>query len=352
MNTELNFEIVPFEWTAGLRGEGEIPVFAAELGDLETGEEFERGGQAVTRNSVPTSRRFAARPRSKPTALGMARPGGLKTRPPLQPPKKKSHPSRSGPWGPGGVQVRDSYSLAGEPIPGDSIAIPGTENIRWAQDCLNHTMELRLAVNGVMGADTRSALRRFQGQQGLRVSGILGPDTEEALKSACRGDGVAAQAQTEFYVTQETEIPTGVESAAITAIRQTIPNVPLPNQTYISLGNLNNVSAYVNSAQRRLGAGIYLITFTDKDGRRKAYSGETNDLGRRLLDHRRCAIMLGVPPSNYQVHVLYLPLPAVTDRQRRDVERLIHTQLRAMPGRVLTNRNLELEEEALGSGWN
>jgi peptidoglycan hydrolase-like protein with peptidoglycan-binding domain len=98
--------------------------------------------------------------------------------------------------------MRDPYSLAGEPIPGDSmVPSSGTENIRWAQDCLNHTMELRLVVNGVMGADTRSALRRFQGQQGLRVTGILGPDTEEALKSACSGDGVTAQAQTEFYAT-------------------------------------------------------------------------------------------------------------------------------------------------------
>ncbi len=68
-------------------------------------------------------------------------------------------------------------------------------------------MGLRLAVNGVMGVDTRSALRRFQGQQGLRVSGILGPDTQEALTGACKGDEAAAQAEAEFYVSEEAEIP-------------------------------------------------------------------------------------------------------------------------------------------------
>ena len=353
MNTELNFEIAPFEWTAGARGEGEVLGFDAQLGELGTGEEFERGGRLLARRSVPTSRRFAAPSSSKPVAPGPARPGGLKMRPPMQPPGRKPRPSRSGPSGPAGVLVRNPYSLPIEHFPGDSIVpTPGTESVRWAQDCLNHTMGLRLAVNGVMGADARSALRRFQEQQGLRGSGILGPDTEEALKSACRGDGIEAQADAEFYVTQEAEIPAGVEPAAITAIRQTIPNVTLPSQTYISLGHLNNVSAYVNSAQRKLGAGLYLITFTDKDGRRRAYSGQTNDLGGRLLAHRRCAVMLGMSPTNYQVYVWCLPLPRVTDSQRREVEKRIHTQMRALPGRVLTNQNLELEEELLGSGWN
>lgn len=353
MNTEFNFEIAPFEWTAGAKREGEVLAFDAELGDLGSGEEFERGGRQFARSSVPTSRRFAAPSRSKPMPPGRVRPGGPKMRPPMQPPRRKPRPSRNAPWGPAGVLVRDPYSLPSEPFTGDSmVPTPGTENVRWAQDCLNHTMGLRLAVNGVMGADARSALRRFQEQQGLRGSGILGPDTEEALRSACRGDEAVSQAEEEFYMSEEAEIPAGVEPAAITAVRQTIPFVSLPNQTYISLGHLNNVSAYVNSAQRRLGAGLYLIAFTDKDGRRRAYSGETNDLGKRLLEHRRCAVMLGVSPSNYQVYILRLPLPAVSDRQRRDVERLIHTQMRAMPGRMLTNQNLELEEELLGSEWN
>lgn len=350
MNTELNFEIAPFEWTSGLRGEGEKPALGTEPGEWETGEEFERAGRPFARGSVATSRRFAAPSRSKPTAPGPVQSGRAKMRP-LMRPKGKPRTSRSDSWGP--TDVRDPYGLASEPIPGNSMAKTlGTENVRWAQDCLNHVMSLRLDVNGIMGADSRSALRRFQEQQRLWVNGILDPDTKEALKSACRDARAASQAETEFDETQETEIPAGVEQAAITAIRQTIPNISLPNPTYILLGHLNNVSAYTNSAQRRLGAGLYLVTFTDKDGRRKAYSGETNDLGRRLLEHRRCAAMLGMSPSNYQLYVLRLP-PTVTDGQRRVVEKKIHTQLREMPGRrVLTNRNLELEEELLSSRWN
>jgi hypothetical protein len=104
-------------------------------------------------------------------------------------PKPRPRPSRLGSWGPAGVLVRDPYSSISEPFPIDSTSsAPGTETVRWAQDCLNHAMGLRLAVNGVMGVDTRSALRRFQGQQGLRVSGILGPDTQGALTGACKGE--------------------------------------------------------------------------------------------------------------------------------------------------------------------
>jgi|GEM_PF-5763997 len=352
MNTQFNFEIAPFEWASGAGREGETMTFEAELENPEMGEEFERGGRPFPRRSIRPPRKSAAPPHLKHIARP-ARHRGTKVFPPRKPSRRKPPFSHFHPRNPIRVLVRNPYSLPIEPFPRNSI-VPstGTESIRWAQDCLNQTMGLRLAVNGVMGADARSALRRFQVQQGLRGSGILGPDTEEALKSACRGDGTAAQSEDEFYLSEEAEIPAGVEPAATTAIQQTIPTVPLPNPTYISLGHLNRVSAYVNSAHRRLGAGLYLIAFTDNDGRRRAYSGETADLGKRLLDHRRCAVMLGVSPSNYQVYVLRLPLPAVTDRQRRDVERLIHTRMRDRPGRVLTNRNLELEEEMLGSEWN
>ena len=59
-------------------------------------------------------------------------------------------------------------------------------------------MGLRLAVDGLMGAELRSALRNFQRQRRLRVTGILGPETEEALKAACRGDRPPAQAEADL----------------------------------------------------------------------------------------------------------------------------------------------------------
>ncbi|SCX40976.1 peptidoglycan-binding protein [Nitrosospira sp. Nsp1] len=357
MNSELNFEIAPFEWTAGVKGESEIQAFD-ELGDLETGEEFERGGRRFARGSVPASRRLAPPSRSKPAARGPVRVGGSKMRPPMRPPRPKPRPrpSRLGSWGPAGVLVRDPYSSISEPFPIDSTSsAPGTEVVRWAQDCLNHVMRLRLAVNGVMGVDTRSALRRFQGQQGLRVSGILGPDTEEALKSACRGDEAAAQAEAEFYVSEEAEIPAiPAENSpkfkpfrdntveAIKRITSKDPGESIKTWPYIPLGNLRDL---VFSKPELKGGGLYLLVFT-KDGRRRAYSGMTFNFQGRLRTHRKKM----KPPQNYRVYIF----PVQFVNKLRALERAIHVALGVpSPSSVLINPQPELEEEELlGSGWN
>jgi peptidoglycan hydrolase-like protein with peptidoglycan-binding domain len=57
----------------------------------------------------------------------------------------------------------------------------GTESARWLQSALNRTLNLRLPITGIIDAATRSAVRRFQEQQGLPVDGIAGPDVESAL---------------------------------------------------------------------------------------------------------------------------------------------------------------------------
>jgi len=56
-----------------------------------------------------------------------------------------------------------------------------SEYVCWVQSSLNQIMDLRLAVDGVMEPETRSAIRSFQERQGLPVDGIVGPDTERAL---------------------------------------------------------------------------------------------------------------------------------------------------------------------------
>jgi Uncharacterized protein conserved in bacteria len=58
------------------------------------------------------------------------------------------------------------------------------EYIRWAQRALNQNMGLRLAEDGIVGAQTRSAIRSFQQRSGLQVDGILGPRTAAALIAA------------------------------------------------------------------------------------------------------------------------------------------------------------------------
>ena len=60
----------------------------------------------------------------------------------------------------------------------------GTEHIRWVQQSLNKILGLRLAVDGVMGAQTRSAIRSFQQRRGLVADGVVGAKTESALLSA------------------------------------------------------------------------------------------------------------------------------------------------------------------------
>jgi len=55
---------------------------------------------------------------------------------------------------------------------------------RWVQSSLKQLLGLRLAVDGIIGPATRSAVRTFQQQKRLTVDGIVGPITEAALLAA------------------------------------------------------------------------------------------------------------------------------------------------------------------------
>lgn len=56
--------------------------------------------------------------------------------------------------------------------------------VRWVQNALNKVMALRLAVDGILGPATRSAIRSFQQKVELAADGIVGPETEEAIRAA------------------------------------------------------------------------------------------------------------------------------------------------------------------------
>lgn len=58
------------------------------------------------------------------------------------------------------------------------------EYIRWVQQSLNRVLGLRLGVDGIMGRQTRSAIRSFQQQRGLTIDGIVGAQTERAFFAA------------------------------------------------------------------------------------------------------------------------------------------------------------------------
>lgn len=107
--------------------------------------------------------------------------------PPPKPGRPSSKPSHSGPRPRiyGQPQVIFAEPLQTQTHVGDTGQAFGTEHQRWIQDCLNRALGIRLPITGVMGPETRSAVRTFQQQQRLRASGIVGPDTEAALKTAC-----------------------------------------------------------------------------------------------------------------------------------------------------------------------
>ena len=61
------------------------------------------------------------------------------------------------------------------------------DHIRWVQQSLNQILGLKLSTDGLMGTQTRSAIRSFQQKNGLTADGIAGPKTEAAIKAALGG---------------------------------------------------------------------------------------------------------------------------------------------------------------------
>jgi len=74
---------------------------------------------------------------------------------------------------------------AGEPNEQEwesEVSRSSPDYIRWVQSSLNRILRLRLAVDGIIGPMTRSAIRSFQQRQyGLKVDGVVGPMTEQVL---------------------------------------------------------------------------------------------------------------------------------------------------------------------------
>jgi len=58
--------------------------------------------------------------------------------------------------------------------------------IRRVQGSLNRILGLRLPLDGVMGRETRSAIRSFQRRRGLLADGAVSHETEQALNAAAR----------------------------------------------------------------------------------------------------------------------------------------------------------------------
>lgn len=66
--------------------------------------------------------------------------------------------------------------------PHRTVGSEDREYIRWIQTSLNETLKIRLIVDGILGPQTRNAIRSFQFEQGLTPDGIAGPQTEQRLR--------------------------------------------------------------------------------------------------------------------------------------------------------------------------
>jgi len=130
-----------------------------------------------------------------------------------------------------------------------------------------------------------------------------------------------------------------------TTLAGTLTRLPAGQRpAYLSLGAVTTAISDPRSA----APGLYLIEFTS-NGQRRAYSGQSSNVRKRLQQHLLCARMLGLSLTGHQVYVA--PLPSLGPAQRRAMEQRIHTDMFARSGGVLTNQRRELELSLLGPQW-
>ena len=173
MNQGLRFKTIPLEPT---------PEITGEMFEVES----ERGIRRSFTGYRNRSFRLGVRP-------------GLKPKGTKRPPFSKTRPFVKGLRRPFGSAVYEPYPIASEPYSSEPEP-SGSERTRWVQDCLNQATGTQLPVTGIMGRETRSAVRNFQRQQGLRANGIVGPDTEDALKAACSRQNAEENSELESYI--------------------------------------------------------------------------------------------------------------------------------------------------------
>lgn len=174
MNQAINFETLAFELD---------PEYQAEEFELEN----ERGRRPLGRSSGQ---------RQQPASQRNSRSTGYRSS------AKKPRPRPRAPQKPWEI-IRQPYGLVSNTYPAQNSF--DSERVRWIQDSLNRTLGLQLPVDGIMGAEVRSAIRSFQKQENLPVNGIVGPDTEQALMKASTSIPPSKQEEFEFFDTRLTD---------------------------------------------------------------------------------------------------------------------------------------------------
>lgn len=312
MNQEFSFEtipLIPFEIE---------PEFQSEAFE----EESERG----RRGAYGGGRRYAG----SRARLGL-RPKGSK-RPPLTRPRPAPR-GRRRPWG----VIREPYGIVSEPYPAEPGQV-GSERVRWLQDCLNQALDMQLPVTGTIGPETRSAVRSFQRQQGLRTTGIAGPDTEEVLRAACeRGSGQPSAEEMEFGAAYEgewleMELPVDFQTHFQTLVRR----MKAKHQALWDSGRCYPLPQWNNAPQE---GGVYLLIFRSRSpSGHIGYVGETGNLYVRMGVHHRQIRSHGLDPNNYAF--CWYPTP-----RHKSIEESIRSTLNPT-GLVTNQRELEIVLES------
>ena len=94
-----------------------------------------------------------------------------------------------------------------------SINSYNKEDTTYAQKVLNQYGGYGLAVDGIYGSNTVSAVKKFQKANGLAVDGIVGEKTWAALKSYADSQSAAKKTTTTAQKTTATAQKTGTDSA-------------------------------------------------------------------------------------------------------------------------------------------
>ncbi|MCI5158211.1 MAG: hypothetical protein D3906_07165 [Candidatus Electrothrix sp. AUS1_2] len=152
-----------------------------------------------------------------------------------------------------GGREMEEFVFEAEPFGGaefeereDEAAWNSPQKVRWIQESLNKILRLRLKADGIMGPQTRSAIRSFQQKNGLVADGVVGRKTEAAI---------AAQM--------------GVSSSVSGgAIQTTVPlPLPVPVETPVQFALLPPIGSY------------WPVISSIKDARVVSYRGQRGTIG-------------------------------------------------------------------------
>lgn len=348
-------------------------TFQAEAAEIS--EEI-RGSRGRSRRMPVVGNSLRSTARAKPRTNIFTRPGKNAAKVGRARTNKSAHFSGKRPASPYPTAQQNIY-LMHRKRPYQRPQQGASQFIRWVQHRLNQLLGLRLPLSGRLSQQDRNALRRLQYICGLPVTGRLDMPSRSCLyqfKPLRRNLpmltnsllNIDADAGTDTGFDQD---PPDTDANADISVADDADSNPAPDDASTSdADNLGDAAEIPSNLQHLLSSrpqlakyadpgsgrslqqvaadaslkgvgGVYLITFDDR-GQRRAYSGTTSDLQRRLRQHLHCLkFPLGLQRS-YSVYYEAIRNPV----QARKKEAALNA-LRNSLGGSLVNLTTELEAE-------